>query len=804
MSKTAAQLSKLKTMGPRIRVLKKRMSSGLPAVSLKRAQLMTESYRETEGEPVVIMRAKAVANILSKMPIGIGKQELIVGDYIEKVGKRGAPVLPEYSCDWLEQELDTLDNRDGDKLLIDERDKGTIRRLIPFWKGRTVKDRSHFLMPEELRRKYFENFEVCNNELTRTAEGLSHVVVDYDKVINEGLESVTGEYETRLKEMSPGDPVELAKIHFYRAVIITHKAIMAFAARYADLARRLEESEQRGIRKEELRKIAEICYRVPGQAATTFHEALQSFWFIQIALLIEGLGYGIAPGRMDQYLFPVYERDIREGRLNREEAKELLLCFFIKLNSLALLLPAPVSKYFAGFLMLQDIMLGGIGRDGKDATNELSYLMLEADGELSMQQPESIIRVHRDMPRDFLLKACEVARKCRGKLKFINDHVAIQKLRNQGYALEDARDYALVGCHEPFVPQKSNYVPMAHLNLAFCLELSLNNGVSFLSGKQLGLPTGDATEFISIQDVLKAYRAQVAYFGEHVAQYTNVMIEAHAQVAPTPFQSSLVQGCLDAGKDVTAGGALFNAGWLSGVGVVNVGDSLAAIKKCVFDEDRITMHQLIDALRDNFQDKDEIRQMLKEAPKFGNDDDFVDLLTKEAASIFCEEWQKQNILGGRRQPLAALNANTSGIPLGLAVGASADGRRAGEPLADGGVSPAHGRNIRGPAATYKSVAKIDHLSMKCGSVLNMRFNPDALKDERSLQKFAALLQTYFNLGGYHAQFNIVSSDMLRDAQRNSEKYRDLLVRVSTWTAYFTELSTDVQNDIIRRIEIEEV
>jgi formate C-acetyltransferase len=519
---------------------------------------------------------------------------------------------------------------------------------------------------------------------------------------------------------------------------------------------------------------------------------------------MEAWGGGIGPGRTDQYLFSYYQNDMQAGHLDRDKAKELLLNLYIKLNSAWLFFPVNVARYFTGISGSQAFMLGGVGRDGLDATNELSRLMLEVDGELGLAQPESVIRINRNTPRDFLIKACEVAKKCRGKLKFINDEITIQKMLSQGYSIDDARDYGVVGCHEPFVPGKTHYSYCAHLNLAMCFELAMNDGVGLISGKQLGPKTGDPAQFQSIQDVLTAYRAQIAYFSKHICQYNNVFLEAHAQVTPTPFQSSLVQGCIEKGLDLTAGGAFYNATWLAGVGAINVGDSLAAIKKCVFDERKITMQELLSALRHNFEGREEIRQMLIEAPKFGNDDDYVDLLTREAVSAYCEEWQSVRFQGGRRQPIAALNANTSGIPLGLMVGASADGRWSKEPLADGGVSPAHGRNTKGPAATFRSVAKLDHAKMKCGSVLNMRFNPDALSDEKSIHKFASLLRAYCDLGGYHVQFNIVSSEMLKEAQKQPDKYRDLLVRVSTWTAYFTELGTDVQNDIIRRIEFEEM
>jgi formate C-acetyltransferase len=805
MTSTATTPKKILDRKSRIEFLRKAVTAGLPRFCVERAGLVTESYRQTEGEPQVIRRAKALEYILSQMTIGIREGELIVGNLVETVEGRGVLVFPEYSCDWLEGEFDTMAEREVDRAYITEEDKRTMRELIPFWRGKTVRDKSLFLMPEDLRTKYTECFGVCNNERGRGDEGLGHIVVDWQKpIITHGLDAITQEAEAQLRKLDPGDPGQLAGIHFYRAVIISHKAAIAFAARYARLARELEETEKDRSRKAELGEIAQICEHVPAKPARTFHEALQSFWFLKIAMHMEGWGGAMGPGRMDQYLFPHYQKDMEAGTLGREKARELLLALYIKMNSSKIFFPVHVARYFAGVSGAQAFMLGGVGRDGRDATNALSTLMLEVDGELSLAQPESIIRIHKHTPRDFLMQACRVARTCRGKLKFINDGTAVQKMLNQGYDIEDAREYVMVGCHEPFVPRKTHYVPGAHLNLAMCLELALNNGVSLLSGKQLGPRTGDPATFRSIQDVLAAYRTQVAHFAVHVAQYNSVFLEAHAQVAPTPFQSSLVQGCLEKGLDLTADGALHNACWVSGVGAVNVGDSLAAIHQCVFDERKrkMSMAELVEALRENFEGKEEIRQALLGAPKFGNDDDTVDLLTKEAVSIFCDAWQSVTFRGGKRQPIAALNANTSGIPLGRALGASADGRKSGEPLADGGVSPAQGRNTRGPAATYKSVAKLDHVKMKCGSVLNMRFNPEALADEKAIQKFASLLEAYCDLGGYHVQFNIVSSEMLRDAQANPDQYRDLLVRVSTWTAYFSELSTEVQNDIISRIEFD--
>lgn len=519
----------------RIEALRKRVQSGIPQVFVGRARLMTESYKETEGEPIIIRRAKALNHILSNMSIGIGEDELIVGNYIEAVGRRGCPIIIEYSCDWLEDEMDQLAEREVDKAFISDEDKETLRGLIPFWRGRTVKEKAFFLMPEELRAKYFEYIDVCKDEALRGSQSIAHIVVDYEKVITQGLEAVTREANEQLQEMDLADPDQLAKAHFYRAVSISHKAVTEFATRYANLARKLARKEQNSLRKAELTEIAGICECVPAKPARTFHEALQSLWFVHVALHVEANGVSISPGRMDQYLFHYYRRDIEEGRIDREKAKELLQCFFIKLNSLALLLPKEVSKYYAGWGMLQNITLGGVGRDGRDVTNELSYVMLEADGDLGLAQPETVVRVHRGMPRNFLIKSSEVAKKCRGKLKFIGDNACIGKLLNRGYTLEDARDYVVVGCFEAKVPGKSSLAPAGHLNLLLCLELVLNDGVSVLLNKQLGPRTGNPTEFKSIQDVLKAYRTQIAHFMNTLPAIAVQSLKLMRNLHPLPF-----------------------------------------------------------------------------------------------------------------------------------------------------------------------------------------------------------------------------------------------------------------------------
>jgi len=786
------------SIAERIVHLRKRVTD-VPEVSVQRARLLTESYQETEGEPMVIRRAKALKKILSEISVIINDGELIVGSFTG-LPSRGSLVLLDYSSDWIEQEMADLPQRSYDRFHMTEESKEQLRSILPYWHGKTVKDKALSLMGPEGRARYEELWEVTSNDMMLGGQGFAHVSVDYETAINEGLESIKRKAELKLAGMTAQERTR-PEADFYRAVIIASEAPIILANRYANWARELAEREADGQRKRELREIADICERVPAKPARSFHEALQSLWFVQIALLNEAYGYAFAPGRLDQYLFPFFKADIENRELDKPKAKELLQCLYIKFNELTLLIKRSLAEYFAGFPETQLVVLGGVDAEGRDATNELSHLCLEADSDLGLPQPETVIRVHKHMPEDFLMEACQAAKKHRGKLKFIGDDVAIQMKLHAGYPLRDARDYVLVGCFEAFVPRMSHDVAGGKLNLLKCLELALNNGVDPTSGKQLGPESGDPASFTSFEEVVNAYARQVDSFMDHVVAYNSAILAAHSEWAPTPFQSALIQGCLDRGLDCTAGGALFSGIWFSALGVSNVGDSLAAIKKLVFEEKAISMTALVDALRHNFEGYEDLEAMCQQVAKFGNDDDYVDELTRQVVAMFCDSYQRQHPICGRKC-IASIGTTTAHIPMGATVGASAEGRRAGMPLADGGLSPAQGRNINGPTATFKSVAKAQYPGMMCGSVLNMRFNPDALRDEVALRKFAALIRTYFDLGGYHVQFNIVDTETLREAQNAPDKYRDLLVRVATWTARFVELSPEVQDDIIHRIEFQ--
>ena len=771
-----------------------------PELCVERGRLVTESMKETEGQPQLKRRALALQKILSGMSIGIHPYELIVGNVTSV--PRGAPLVPEVSGDWWESELDTFEQRDWDRIRVNEEIKEEVRAIAKYWKGKRLEDQALASMSEVLRSRYAAYSSFAFNPVP-LYQGVGRVAVDYEKAINRGLRAVQLEIRDAQASKHPGDVPHEAQIQFYEAASMCIDAVIGFAARYRDLAIRMAEEETNLTRKKELLQIADICNQVPASPARTFHEALQSLWFVHIGLLVEGFALCFIPGQLDQYLWFHYERDLKAGLLTRSQAKDLLKFFYIKLNSYVNLLSNNIAKYFTGFPMIQIVTIGGTRADGKDATNELSYICLEADAEIGLTQPETVIKVHNGMSDDLLLAACRVAKQHVGKLKFIGDDVTIRKLVNCGYPEADSRRYVLIGCHEPFVQAKSKFWPGGHVSFAKCLEFALNNGKDRLTGGQVGLATGDPRSFSNLDQVIEALFTQVRYFLRHILETDEVMFRTVAEHWPNPFQSSLIQGCIRKGVDCYAKGAEYNFSWFSAGGIANVGDALAAIKKVVFEEHKISMAQLIDALDSNFAKDPEILKMLKSAPKFGNDDDYVDLLVKDLAEKWVGEVQQHRIWDDIIAQ-AAIPIVTGNIPYGKVVGATPDGRLAGEPLEEGGISPVQGRNTSGATASIKSVVKIDHASMKSGSVFNMRFSPAALKNEESIRRFAALIKTYCQLGGFHLQFNIVDTDTLRRAQAHPDDYRDLLVRVATYTSYFTELGRELQDDIIQRVECDDV
>jgi len=771
-----------------------------PSYCIERAYWLTKSYMETEGEPIVIRRAKALKKVLENMTIAIDDEELIVGRPTSK--KVGSPLFPELEWKYLE-ELILSD-------YLSEEEKTKLMEIIPYWKGKSLADAIRSRLPRELT----DIMEIIGAGIKPleyfTVTHLAHCCPNFELVVTKGLNWVKKRVSEEMAKLDLTKVKGVQKFMFLKAVDIAVDAVIAFAKRYAALARSLAEKEVNAQRKKELEEIARICDWVPANPARNLHEALQSIWFVYIGLAVEGLGPGISFGRMDQYLYPFYKRDLEKGKLTKERARELIALFYIKMNELAFHFPgAPVASLKSGVragseTTLSVITLGGVTREGLDATNELSYLFLEAEEEVGLLE-EIAVRVHPNTPDDFLIKVCEVAKKMAGKIKLVCDPTVIKQLVKDGKTIEDARDYAITGCFIRTVPGRSHDIWMqGFLNLPLALELALNNGISRLTGKQVGLKTGDPRSFKSYNELLDAYKTQVAWLLRNLITVSNFIIPLYAEFMPYPLLSALFDDCIKKGKDITNGGALYNTGSFWVVGIPNVGDSLAAIKKVVFEDKKVSMNRLIEALERNFEGYEDVEYILKSAPKFGNDDDYVDSIVNDILVHLCNEISKYEGFAGRKLTIAAANV-VHHIFCGKIVGALPDGRKAGEPFADGGLSPYYGRNVSGITATLRSIAKLELWRASGGNVLNIKFNPSDLREdfkiESKVRKLASLIKTFAKIGGDIVQFNFVSTEMLREAQRDPEKYRDLLVRVATYSAYFVDLPREIQDDIIKRTEM---
>ncbi len=788
-------------LSERVRTLREKMFT-MPSVCTERGYWVSESYKQTEGEPPLIRKAKALAKILSEMGIRIDEGELIAGNATSK--QRGAAILPEINAQWLQEEMDKISTREWDRFApLTEGEKARIKQFLPYWKGKSIYDMWRARMPEDKQRFLF-NGTMGGTIFSANGHYGAHSAVNYEKVLAKGLYAIKQEVDEELQKLNLANLRDYEKYPFLKAASIGLEAVPKFAKRYAVLAKGMAEKEIDAERKTELGKIAETCSRVPGEPARTFYEALQSMCFIWVALMIEGWGYGMSFGRPDQYLYSLYKKDVVEGRMTEDEARAWISLLYIKVNGTVTLTDSFAATVFGGFPQTVNVILGGLTKDGKDAVNELSYLFLEADKDVGLSENDLVIRIHKNTPDAFVIKAVEVAKVLKGKLKFMSDETNIQQLLYDGHPIEFARDYIITGCNSPSIPGYSFDVPGGMVNLALMLDLALNNGISRLTGEQIGPQTGNPKKFESYDEVLDAYKRQVEALLPLAILFRNSDRQLYAEFAPTPLQSSLFNGPIEKGLDIANGGTLPYARLaISLTGAPNVGDSLAAIKKAVFQDKKITMDQLITALERNFEGQEEVLHILASAPKFGNDDDYADSIVNEVLMHGCNLVAKYEGACGTKFNVAAA-AVTANVPLGFVVGALPDGRRAGEPLSEGGISPYQGRNVSGPIATFRSVAKIDHVKLTNGSVLNMRFNPAALKDEASLRKFASMIRTFLESGGFFVQFNIVGTETLRAAQREPEKYRDLLVRVATYSAYFVELSPDLQEDVIRRMEFHEL
>ncbi len=773
-----------------------------------RALAITNSLKETEGKPVVLRRALAFKRILEEMRIYMLPGELIVGNQANK--PKAAPLFPEFGVEWLSKELDQLPKRKLDRFQVSKETKKIMKTVIAYWKGKTHEDlvveKTKYCLPESIKDAYsFESYSlnqvICNASHTSTGDG--HIIANYEKILKKGLNGIIDEAKEELSGIDYTNSEDLEKKLFLEAVMIVCNAVIMFANRFSKEAETLAK-KRRGKRKDELLKIAEICRRVPAKPAGNFREALQAYWFIHLTLQIESNGHSISFGRFDQILSPFYEKDRRKNVITREQALELIECFFIKACEVAKVREWVYTEYMSGYPMFQTLTLGGRTKSGEDATSEISYLALEATRNLKMQEPTTVLSVHNGTPEELLLEATQTLIEHGGGLPgFFNDEIAIPLLLNlkQGITLEEARDWAVMGCCEPVIPGKFNTVTggVCHINLLKVLEIALNDGYNPSTGIRLCAGSGKLSDLNSFEELLDAYQQQLAYYCQFIPFFDSITSSAYPILTPTPFLSSVIDGRIKLGKDVSEGGGNenYNVMLMHAHDAPNVGNSLAAIKKLVFEEKKIEAKELENALSANFEGYERMRQQLiHQAPKYGNGDPYADNLVKETVNLLVKEMRKHTPpRGGCYGP--STQGITTNVPDGRVVGATPDGRKAGEPVADNN-SPSAGTDKSGPTASMKSVSRLDHTLVSQGTIFNMKFHPLTLQGKSKMRKFISLIRAYFDLSGFQVQFNVISPEMLKTAQQYPEKYGDLIVKVAGYSARFSSLDKDLQDQIILR------
>lgn len=826
---------------PRIQKLVDALYEHMPVIESARAKLITESYKETEGEPIITRRAKAFAHILHNIPIIIRDNELIVGS--STIAPRGCQTFPEFSYEWLEAELDTVATRTADPFEIAEETKAELKEADKYWKGKTTSELATSYMAPEAIKAIEHNIFTPGNYFYN---GVGHVTVKYWEVLETGFEGIMEKAQKELDGCSVGDGNYARKSHFLEAVILSCKAVIDYAGRYAKLAQEMAAQTSDPVRKKELFVIAENCSRVPAKGAQNFYEACQSFWFVQQLLQMESSGHSISPGRFDQYMYPYYKKDMEAGTITREFAQELMDCIWVKLNDLNKCRDAASAEGFAGYSLFQNLIAGGQNKEGEDVTNDLSVMCIQASMHVHLPAPSLSVRVWNGSPHEFLIKAAELTRTGIGLPAYYNDEVIIPALQNRGLSLEDAREYNIIGCVEPQKAGKTEgWHDAAFFNMCRPLELVFSNGMD--KGEMVGIPTGDVTQMKTFDEVFDAYKKQMEYCISLLVNADNAIDVAHAERCPLPFLSCMIDDCLKEGKSVQEGGAVYNFTGPQGFGIANMADGLFAIRKLVYEDKKVSMKELKEALAWNYdkgldaqsagdmtemimkamqkagrnvdastaegllktfmgmkpgeqktQRFKEIHDMIDEVPKFGNDIPEVDYFAREVAYTYTKPLQKyNNPRGGKFQ--AGLYPVSANVPLGGQTGATPDGRYAHTPVADG-VSPSAGKDVKGPTAAATSVSRLDHFIVSNGTLFNQKFHPSALSGREGLEKFVALIRGYFDQKGMHMQFNVVDRQTLLDAQEHPEKYKHLVVRVAGYSALFTTLSRSLQDDIIRRTE----
>lgn len=784
-------------MNSRIKKLRQESVDAEPSISIERAQIVTEFYKNNFGKyPVPIMRALNFKELCQKKTIYIGEGELIVGERGPK--PKAVPTFPELTCHSVE-DLNTLNTRELQNYHVSPEDIITYEKeIIPYWTGRTQRERIFKHVPNEWKAAYEAG--VFTEFMEQRAPG--HTALD-GKIYQKGMLQIKQEIKEEISRLDFLNDAEATdKLEELQAMEISCDAVIIFANRHADLAEEMAKNEENSIRKSDLLKIAEICRNVPANKPSNFHEAIQMYWFVHLGTITELNGWdAMNPGHFDQHLFPFYDKDINKEMLTRDQAKELLSCFWIKVNNH----PAPpkvgvTARESGTYNDFTNINIGGVDKFGNDAVNEISYMLLEIIEELHILQPGSSVHFSNETPDHFVNASSRVIRQGHGYPSIFNTDIYIKELLRQGKSLEDAREGGCSGCIEVGAFGKEAFVLTGYLNVPKILELTLNNGIDPLTNKRAGIESGDPLDFKTFEDFYSAFQKQLNYIVNQKITVSNYIDRMFAKYSPAPFLSVVIEDCITKGKDYYNGGPRYNTNYIQCTGLGTVTDSLSTIKKHVFEDRTLSMQRLLDAVSNNFKNEEILRQsIINRTPFFGNDDDYADSIAQRVyLDLFEAIDGKPNTKGG----VFHLNmlSTTCHIYFGKVLGATPNGRLAYKSISDG-TSPSHGCDTNGPSAVMRSLSKIDH-TLSGGTLLNQRFLPSLLKREKDIQKLGQLVRTYFKMGGHHIQFNIVDTATLYAAQKNPEDYKDLLVRMAGYSDYFNDMNQDLQQEVIERTENE--
>jgi len=782
---------------PRIESIRQNYVNAKPQISTQRAKIWTDSHKATEGKPVCIRRAQAFYDCCDRLEVHIFPGELVVGA-IGEFRKCGI-LTPEFSWLWVDREMDTFATRPQDPYLMTDEQRAFVRKeIFPYWKGKSLEEAFLARLPEDTRRIGVDTGVLDNDSKWRQAVG--EITPDYQDVLfKKGFGGIIKEAEAHIAALDPTDPRDLEKKDFYESVLLTSRGIIRYAHRYAEAARRMAETEADPVRAAELRQIADNCDAVPENPPRSFYEAIQFLWFVQVGGILSENPLSLNPGRFDQYMDPYYEADLQNNAITPDFAQELIDALWLKYSEWVWTISANTADYFAGYNQFQNLTVGGKTREGRDGTNPVTFMALKATEEVKSHQPGLSVRVHADCPKEFLDGVTHLVSKGTGFPAIHSDSVGYQMLLNAGYEPDDARDWNNCGCVVPHYRKTGEWTAAVNMNFGSALEYALNEGKSLMTGEKMGLEEKPAGEFASYEEVEAAFYKQFDNLCRHSIILTVEAQRLHVEMVPRPFLSSCIEHCMETGTDLSKGGAKYNIGpVITGIGLAVVANSLAAVKKLVFEDKVCDMETLAKALQADWVGYENLREQAKAAPKYGNDDDYVDSIAQKLANHFYHEiHQYKDIFGSPF--LTAFMGISNYIPMGRVLGATPDGRKGGEPSSEG-VSPFVGTDTSTPLAAMRSTAKLNQEVHSGGTLLNLRLNPELVATKRGQANLGAMIQTLFALGAFHVQFNCISSDTLRDAQAHPENYKDLLVRVAGYSTQFVNLSRSMQDAIIARTE----